>query len=554
MLLHDRSMIILYCLWIPGLSTEGHILMRKIYYYLTTITYYFVFSLVIISCSNDDEGGLPQITLTGTNVNFTIGSISDPSISGTATFRERSDNSTLIEIRLNGTSSGSHPAHIHLNTAAEGGGIAISLTNIDGSTGQSDTEVTALDDGTPIVYGDLANFDGYINVHLSETDLATLIGQGDIGENALTGMSEDFDLFSVSDPNISGEALFSERVNGEVLVSITLEGTSADGMHPAHIHLNTAAEGGGIAISLADVNGENGTSNTNVTQQNDGTPVSYSDLKDFNGYINVHLSETELGTLVSQGDIGQNKLTGDVETYELGSVSNPAISGTATFSKRVNNNTLIAISLEGTPADGDHPSHIHLNTAAEGGGIAISLNNVNGQSGVSNTSVSQLNDETPITYDELVEFNGYINVHLSPSELSTLVAQGDIGQNALTGDLETYELASVSDPAISGTATFAKRKNNNTLISIVLDGTSDGNSHPMHIHNNSAAEGGGIAITLNDVNGASGLSKTSISKLNDETAITYDGLVDFNGYINVHFSADNLGVLVAQGDIGANAN
>jgi hypothetical protein len=36
----------------------------------------------------------------------------------------------------------------------------------------------------------LLNFDGYINVHLSATNLASLVAQGDIGQNELTAVSK----------------------------------------------------------------------------------------------------------------------------------------------------------------------------------------------------------------------------------------------------------------------------------------------------------------------------------------------------------------------------
>ncbi|MCQ6468237.1 hypothetical protein NPN14_23720, partial [Vibrio parahaemolyticus] len=84
----------------------------------------------------------------------------------------------------------SHPAHIHLNTAAEGGDIALTLNAVDGTTGKSTTVLKALDNGTKITYQELLNFDGYINVHLSTSSLATLVAQGDIGQNELTGVSK----------------------------------------------------------------------------------------------------------------------------------------------------------------------------------------------------------------------------------------------------------------------------------------------------------------------------------------------------------------------------
>jgi hypothetical protein len=111
----------------------------------------------------------------------------------------------------------------------------------------------------------------------------------------------------------------------------------------------------------------------------------------------------------------------------------------------------------------------------------------------------------------------------------------------------------VTNPDISGTVTFAERMNGMTLITIELTGTTDGGDHPSHIHNNSAAQGGGIAIDLKNVNGATGKSATSVVQMNNGTAITYAELIDFNGYVNVHLSSSNLATLIAQGDIGANA-
>lgn len=370
----------------------------------------------------------------------------------------------------------------------------------------------------------------------------------------LTGNSETYDLVSVSNPAISGTVEFAERDDGVTVATIDLNGTTAGGDHPAHIHENTAAEGGVILIDFENVDGGTGLSVTEISQRRDGTPVSYNELINFDGYVNVHLSPDELSTLVAQGDIGQNDLNGNTEEYTLFTKSDPNISGTATFAERNNGETLVTIELEGTSDGGDHPSHIHANTAAEGGGIVVDFNNIDGATGISKTNVTQLRDGTAITYEELLDFNGYINVHLSPDELSTLIAQGDIGQNELTENSVDYALNSVSDPNISGTATFAERKNGFTLITIQLDGTTAGGEHPSHIHENDAATGGGILLSLKSVDGETGQSLTSATMLDDGTEVTYEDLVMFDGYINVHLSPADLATLIAQGNIGANAN
>ncbi|PHS00599.1 MAG: hypothetical protein COA80_02785, partial [Leeuwenhoekiella sp.] len=222
---------------------------------------------------------------------------------------------------------------------------------------------------------------------------------------------------------------------------------------------------------------------------------------------------------MAQGDIGQNDLTGETKSYDLLTKDVEGISGTATFSERLNGEALLEVMLDGTPDGGMHPGHIHNNSAAETGGIAITLTTLDGTTGMSKTNISALNDGTDITYTELLDFDGYINFHLSSDDLATLVAQGDIGGNELTGETKDYELVTKDVDGISGTATFAERKSGAALVTVMLDGTPDGGMHPGHIHNNSAAETGGIAKTLTTLDGTTGMSVTHIEALNDGTEI-----------------------------------
>lgn len=511
-------------------------------------------TLLIASCSSDDDGSEPPIVIGELDsTTYQLNSVANPDIDGTAKVIKNDDNTVTVELDLQNTPSGGmHPAHIHFNTAAEGGDIAITLGTVDGSTGMGTITFSTLDDGTSITYEEILNFDGYINVHASADDLGTLVAQGDIGQNELTGTSKVYALGSVAIEDIDGTATFKQRKNGEALATIALNNTPEDGMHPGHIHMNTAAEGGDIAFTFNDVNGATGISNTNVSKLDDGTDFKYEDVLAYDGYINIHVSAEDLATLVAQGDIGQNELTGEAKTYELGSVAVEDIDGTATFEERINGEALATIILRNTPEDGMHPGHIHMNTAIEGGDIAFTFNPVNGATGISKTNVSTLDDDTEFGYTQVLDYDGYINIHVSADDLATLVAQGDIGQNELTGEAKTYELGSVAIPTISGTATFEERKNGEALATIMLEGTPEDGMHPGHIHANSAAESGDILFTFNPVNGTTGISKTNVANLDDESDFGYEEVLTVDGYINIHLSADDLATLVAQGDIGEN--
>jgi hypothetical protein len=106
-------------------------------------------------------------------------------VSGTVTFKKQNNQATLITVQLSGTQAGnSHPAHIHSGNMTTGGPIVLDFNNVDGATGRSETTVTQFNDGTPVTYEQLIAYDGHVNIHLSETELATMIAQGNIGSNS----------------------------------------------------------------------------------------------------------------------------------------------------------------------------------------------------------------------------------------------------------------------------------------------------------------------------------------------------------------------------------
>ena len=513
------------------------------------------------------QGDIGGNELNGTLKEYKLPEVDDSGNTGTLLVAQRKNGNALVTLTLdsvqNLTASANYPTGIYGGNIAAGSGLVIDLSDVSGATGRSVTHVDATADGTAINYEGLLALEGYMEVQ-SPTDPNAPVLQSDIGGSELSGGSTTYTLSEKDVPGIKGSAVFAERANGTTLVTLTLEGTPEGGVHPAHIHANTATQTGNIVIPFNPVNGTTGMSMTNVTATEDGTPITYKELvgtdetAGFDGYINVHLSADALGTIVAQGDIGQNVFTGESVTYALDSIADPDIKGTATLQERSNGTTLVTLALEGTSAGGVHPAHIHANTAAEGGAITIGLTSVDGTTGTSLTEIDAFNDGTAVSYSDLLGYDGHINVHLSDENLATIVAQGDIGQNALTDEEVTYPLVAIGNSGVSGTATFAERTNGTALVTLVLTGTSAGGNHPAHIHYNSAAEGGAIAISLTNVNGATGISKTSVMALNNNLPITYEELVGtdetagFDGYIDVHLSPEDSETVVAQGDIGAN--
>ncbi len=126
-------------------------------------------------------------------------------------------------------------------------------------------------------------------------------------------------------------------------------------------------------------------------------------------------------------------------------------------------------------------------------------------------------------------------------------------ESEYTGQEHTYALIQSSDFPISGSATFFERKDGATEIQISLTGTDGEISHPVHFHygdvSNPDAE---IAIVLTPVFGKTGESVTIVNRLMDETSMTYDDFVAFNGHIKIHLDdGANQSVILAAGDTGS---
>ncbi len=242
----------------------------------------------------------------------------------------------------------------------------------------------------------------------------------------------------------------------------------------------------------------------------------------------------------------------DSKTFELAAFATNGVSGTATFSSHSDNTLSVALNLSNATAGAMHPAHIHFNTAAEGGDVALTLGTVNGDTGKSTVSFTALDDGSAITYAELVDFDGYINVHLNENALGDLVVQGDIGQNELTGTSKEYALQPYIGYDIEGAVTFYERNNGEALAVLVLANTVEGSEHPAHIHASDAASGGDIVFTFQPVNGDTGMSKTNVATLDDATGFGYTDVLGFDGHINVHLSPTDMATWVARANMGSN--
>jgi hypothetical protein len=125
-----------------------------------------------------------------------------------------------------------------------------------------------------------------------------------------------------------------------------------------------------------------------------------------------------------------SEFTGNQTTYALQAASQYPISGTATFKERKDGTVTVAVKLNGTSAGATSPVHLHLgDITTPMASVAALLSPVIGKTGLSETRLSQLADETPVNYQQLIKLNACVKVHLSDSgaERDIILAAGNVG-------------------------------------------------------------------------------------------------------------------------------
>lgn len=235
------------------------------------------------------------------------------------------------------------------------------------------------------------------------------------------------------------------------------------------------------------------------------------------------------------------------KSYDLYVEDVLGVTGEVTFTETTNSSTTIDIVLTNAP-EGTHPANLYMYSAVEEGIVVQTLNPVDA-SGKSSTVVSSM------SYSDLIAYDGCVRVLKSSSEPEVIMAQGDIGGNVITATNKSYVLTSVGTSGVVGTALFEKRENGNTLVTLDLEGTIEGDQYPAAIHLGSLATigGGPVKVTLSNVDGTTGKSYTNIRTLDDETVvINYDNWLVYQGYLNIYLESVLTGSVISQGNIGSN--
>jgi hypothetical protein len=132
------------------------------------------------------QGDIGGNVMTTTSKSYVLNLVGTFGVSGTALFEKRVNGNTLLTISLTGTIPGeSYPATLNLGSIASigGGPVIKTLSNVNGTSGKSYTNIEKLDSGTDITYENWLVYDGYLNIYQSTIATGNIITQGNIGSN-----------------------------------------------------------------------------------------------------------------------------------------------------------------------------------------------------------------------------------------------------------------------------------------------------------------------------------------------------------------------------------
>lgn len=127
-------------------------------------------------------------------------------------------------------------------------------------------------------------------------------------ETEFTGREVTYALESASEFDVSGTAVFKERIDFSTDIVITLNKTfQGNAQFPVHLHVgDMSKDNADIAASLQPVEAINGESETLLTMLADESKVTFDEIKQMDACIKIHLSATgpEKDIVLAAGNVG----------------------------------------------------------------------------------------------------------------------------------------------------------------------------------------------------------------------------------------------------------
>jgi len=246
--------------------------------------------------------------------------------------------------------------------------------------------------------------------------------------------------------------------------------------------------------------------------------------------------------------------TGQSKQYDITNTDISDITGQVNFIENTNGSTTISINLVNTVNGINNVVRLRRKTANIGGGIFLNLNNINGEDGISITTVSKLDDGTPVSYEQFTELDGYLAIGSTGNDEDTLFAFSDLGPNELTGEKINYNLFS-SDGAINGFAQFEERKKGTASLLVGIFDIEEVSELKCFLHVTSEDSTEEFIQELAPITieeDFKGFGLNELTHINEEL-ISYEDILQLNASIKISDATDAT-LFISQGGIGTDPN
>jgi hypothetical protein len=249
--------------------------------------------------------------------------------------------------------------------------------------------------------------------------------------------------------------------------------------------------------------------------------------------LSVYLFLILISTACLDSASGPNpdELTGESISYELSDAESSGVSGTLQIAERVDGFSRVTLELSELPDGDEFPVVVYTNTALQEGEELIILMSA-GESGISITNVYSDVDGNTVRYEHWEELDAHILVH-DDSEEESVIAQADIGVNALTGEEWSWELETSNDSGIDGAVTLYERNSGFMKALIQLEGADPDETYIARLYA-SADEDEEHIFTFSEISGETGGSASDMYEQVDGSEITFSDFEEFTGVINIY--------------------
>lgn len=116
-------------------------------------------------------------------------------------------------------------------------------------------------------------------------------------------------------------------------------------------------------------------------------------------------------------------------------------------------------------------------------------------------------------------------------------------------ETKKYKNKPIANSTVKGTATFIENKDGSTTIEIELSGAKNTETYSPRILVGNAVDTGTLSLSLKDVEGKIGKSSTTVSKLNNNSAVKFKDFKEMKEHTAIYLKGKDSETKIAVADI-----